>query len=151
MMSTPSRVICSRSTRERIQPQRGSRGADLWYVTQVYGFAWRATAMWAPLLGAAFVARTVLDWFVPTADFTVRASVLTMTMAWVFFGVGVLSTWRGRSLRASAFAGVVTALTTAAISIVAAVARLHEFRLSLADAEPGLRIAMDCWPIAPKY
>ena len=37
------------------------------------------------------------------------------------------------------------------LSIVAAVARLHEFRLSLADAEPGLRIAMDCWPIAPKY
>jgi len=37
------------------------------------------------------------------------------------------------------------------LSIVAAVARLHEFRLSLTDAEPGLRIAMDCWLIAPKY
>jgi len=37
------------------------------------------------------------------------------------------------------------------LSIVAAVARLHEFRLTLADAEPGLRIIMDCWPAAPKY
>jgi signal transduction histidine kinase len=37
------------------------------------------------------------------------------------------------------------------LSIVAAVARLHEFRLTLADAEPGLRVAMDCWPAAPKY
>jgi len=37
------------------------------------------------------------------------------------------------------------------LSIVAAVARLHEFELTLADAAPGLRVAMDCWPIAPKY
>ena len=107
--------------RERIQPQRGSRRADLWYVIQVFGFAWRATAMWALLLGAGFVARTVLDWFVPTADFKVRASVLTTMTAGVFFCVGVASTWPGRPLRASALAGVVTALTTAAISIGAAV------------------------------
>jgi hypothetical protein len=106
--------------RERIRPQRGSRRADLWYVTQVFGFAWRATAMWALLLGAAFVARTALDWFVPTADFKVRANLLTMATAGVFFGVGAVSSWRGRSLRASALAGVVTALTTAAISIGAA-------------------------------
>ena len=106
---------------ERIQPQRGSRRADLWYVTQVFGFAWRATAMWALLLGAAFVTRTALDWFVPTADFKVRANLLTLATAGVFFGVGVVSTWRGRSLRASAFAGVVTALMTAAISSGAAV------------------------------
>ena len=85
-----------------------------------FGFAWRATAMWALLLGAAFVTRTALDWFVPTADFKVRANLLTLATAGVIFGVGVVSTWRGRSLRASAFAGVVTALTTAAISIGAA-------------------------------
>ncbi len=32
------------------------------------------------------------------------------------------------------------------LSIVAAIARLHHFALSLEDAEPGLRIALDCWP-----
>jgi len=32
------------------------------------------------------------------------------------------------------------------LSIVAAVARLHDFRLVLGDASPGLRVTMDCWP-----
>jgi signal transduction histidine kinase len=31
------------------------------------------------------------------------------------------------------------------LSIVVAIARLHHFTLSLEDAEPGLRIAIDCW------
>jgi signal transduction histidine kinase len=34
------------------------------------------------------------------------------------------------------------------LSIVAAVVRLHEFRLTLGDADPGLRVAIDCWPQA---
>jgi signal transduction histidine kinase len=32
------------------------------------------------------------------------------------------------------------------LSIVAAVVRLHEFRLTLADADPGLRVVIECWP-----
>jgi signal transduction histidine kinase len=31
------------------------------------------------------------------------------------------------------------------LSIVAAVARLHNFRLELGDAAPGLRVTLDCW------
>jgi signal transduction histidine kinase len=34
------------------------------------------------------------------------------------------------------------------LSIVAAIARLHEFRLVLGDASPGLRVTLDCWPVA---
>ncbi len=37
------------------------------------------------------------------------------------------------------------------LSIVAAVARLHDFRLVLGDASPGLRVTLDCWPIAMRY
>ncbi|MEI9963341.1 MAG: HAMP domain-containing sensor histidine kinase [Caulobacteraceae bacterium] len=33
-----------------------------------------------------------------------------------------------------------------ALSIVAAVTRLHGFALSLGDARPGLKVTMDCWP-----
>ncbi|MGA0601280.1 sensor histidine kinase [Caulobacter sp. KR2-114] len=33
------------------------------------------------------------------------------------------------------------------LSIVAAIARLHDYRLTLADANPGLRVILDCWPI----
>jgi signal transduction histidine kinase len=32
------------------------------------------------------------------------------------------------------------------LSIVAAIARLHQFTLSLDDAGPGLRVTLDCWP-----
>ena len=34
------------------------------------------------------------------------------------------------------------------LSIVAAVARLHNFRLELGDASPGLKVTLDCWPPA---
>ncbi len=37
------------------------------------------------------------------------------------------------------------------LSIVAAVARLHDFRISLGDAAPGLRVTLDCWPVAVGY
>jgi len=32
------------------------------------------------------------------------------------------------------------------LSIVAAIARLHHFTLSLEDAQPGLKVALNCWP-----
>lgn len=32
------------------------------------------------------------------------------------------------------------------LSIVAAVTRLHDFKLSFEDAHPGLRVVLDCWP-----
>lgn len=34
------------------------------------------------------------------------------------------------------------------LSIVAAVARLHDFRITLSDAQPGLKVTLDCWPAA---
>jgi signal transduction histidine kinase len=34
------------------------------------------------------------------------------------------------------------------LSIVAAVARLHDFHLALSDAGPGLRVTLNCWPVA---
>jgi signal transduction histidine kinase len=33
------------------------------------------------------------------------------------------------------------------LSIVAAIARLHDFRLRLGDAGPGLRVTLECWPV----
>jgi len=34
------------------------------------------------------------------------------------------------------------------LSIVAAVARLHDFQLALSDAAPGLVVTLNCWPVA---
>jgi signal transduction histidine kinase len=32
------------------------------------------------------------------------------------------------------------------LSVVQAVAHLHDFRLTLEDANPGTCVALDCWP-----
>jgi signal transduction histidine kinase len=32
------------------------------------------------------------------------------------------------------------------LSIVCAIARLHDFRLQLTDAQPGLQATLECWP-----
>ena len=37
------------------------------------------------------------------------------------------------------------------LSIVAAIVRLHDYRLVLGDAKPGLRVTLDCWPSAAGY
>ncbi len=33
------------------------------------------------------------------------------------------------------------------LSIVAAIVRLHDYRLMLDDAKPGLKVVIDCWPV----
>jgi len=104
--------------RESIFPARGRRGADLWYLGQVMGFAWRGNEIWAALLGGAFVARTAMDWLLPTTDFHARSAVSTIGSAGIFLSAGYLAAWRTASVRAGTFAGVVTALLGAAVSIV---------------------------------
>jgi signal transduction histidine kinase len=48
--------------------------------------------------------------------------------------------YRGRQAQAAPGSGL-------GLSIVAAVARLHNFRLTLGDAAPGLKVTLDCWPV----
>jgi len=104
--------------RESIHPTRGQRRADLWYVGQVAGFAWRANRIWAGLLSGAFVARTALDWFWPTADFHARSMVSTTVGTGIFVWAGFFAAWRTDALRAGALAGIATALIGAIISVV---------------------------------
>ncbi|MEO7133508.1 MAG: permease prefix domain 2-containing transporter [Vicinamibacterales bacterium] len=106
--------------RDSIHPGRGRRRADLWYVSQVAGFAWRANRTWAGLLGVAFVARTALDWLLPTADFHARSTVSTTVSAGIYGWAGFVAAWRTHSLRVGALAGIVTALFGAIISIAGA-------------------------------
>ena len=49
--------------------------------------------------------------------------------------------YRGRQTRQAPGSGL-------GLSIVAAIARLHDFSLVLGDASPGLRVTLDCWPSA---
>jgi signal transduction histidine kinase len=47
--------------------------------------------------------------------------------------------YRGRQARQAPGSGL-------GLSIVAAIARLHDFSLVLGDASPGLRVTLNCWP-----
>src|ERR1700730_13739056 len=71
--------------RDSVLPTRGPHRADLWYVTQVLGFVSRGAGLWAALFGAAFVARTAMDWLGPTVDFHARAMVSTS------LGIGIVT------------------------------------------------------------
>jgi len=103
--------------RESIYPTRGRLRADVWYVTQVAGFAWRGHRTWAALLSAAFVARTALDWFVPTTDFHDRSAISTAVSVGILVGAGFWAAWRSNSLMAGALAGVASTFIAALISI----------------------------------
>jgi hypothetical protein len=70
--------------RESVLPTRGPPRADLWYVTQMLRFMARGAGLWAALSGAAFIARTAMDWLAPTVDCRARS------MASTWLGIGIL-------------------------------------------------------------
>jgi hypothetical protein len=113
--------------RDRIRPARGQARADSWYVTQVIGFAIRNVGVWGALFGAAVVARTALDWFVPTADFSVRSAVSTYVGLGVLLGTGFWSAWRSGFFVSGLLTAVLTAAIGAVISIAGAAGMLAVF------------------------
>jgi hypothetical protein len=110
--------------RECILPVRGQRRADLWYVTQVFGFVSPGARLGGALFGAAFVARTALDWFAPPLDFHTRATVSTDLGVGILLMTGFWAAWRAGSFVAGIVAGVAAAVIGAVISIVGAAALL---------------------------
>jgi hypothetical protein len=106
--------------RDTIHPARGPRRADRWYVAQVLGFAWRSNSLWAALFAAAFLARTALDWLVPPADFYLRSLVTTCLAVGILLCAGFSASWRAGSIRAGAFAGIVSTAIGAPISLIGA-------------------------------
>lgn len=110
--------------RDSIYPGRGKRGADLWYATQVLGFVSPGACLFAVLLSAQFLARTALDWFIPTPDFHTRAMVSTVLGVGTLLAAGFWAAWRSDSFKAGPVAGVLTAGLAAMISITGATALL---------------------------
>jgi hypothetical protein len=95
--------------REDIEPMRGRRKANRWYLTQVAGFAWRPVRLWALLFAVTYVSRGVLDGLLPTNDFATRAAVSTVFTFAAFVGCGATAAWRTGLARSGALAGIVTA------------------------------------------
>jgi hypothetical protein len=113
--------------RETVYPARGRHAADRWYVTQVCGFAIRGVGLWGALLGVAVVARTALDWFVPTHDFSVRSAVSTYVALGLLLATGFWSAWRSGSMRSGALSAVLVAAIGALVSVTGAAGMLAIF------------------------
>ncbi len=107
--------------RESVLPVRGRLRADLWFVTEVLGFVWRSTRVLALILGTSLVARTAVDWFVPTTEFHLRSALSTWFSVGILVAAGMLAAWRGRSIAAGALAGAATTLTAAVMSTLGSV------------------------------
>lgn len=106
--------------RESVCPARGPWQADVWYVRQALGFAVRRAGGWAVLLSAAFLARTMMDWRLPTADYHARSTVTTIVGAGIFLLAGALAGARSGSFAAGTASGIITAVLAAPIQLVGA-------------------------------
>jgi hypothetical protein len=101
--------------RAGVVPARGRVRADLWYLRQVVGFAWRAAWLWAVLLTASVIGRDALDWWLsPTNEFYARSIASTAIAVGLFASAGALTAWRTRSIRSGVVAGLATGLIAAA-------------------------------------
>ena len=120
MLSPADREPVSGDLREEyvevVRPQRGRWRADVWYVTHVAGFVWRANVVWAIALSAAFVSRTALDWLVPTSDFHQRAVLSTTLSAVVLLSAGLSLAIRTRDVRSGPLGAGAAALLAAPLS-----------------------------------
>ena len=128
--------------RDSVYPARGRHGADTWYVRQVFGFAIRSVGVWGALFGFAEVARTALDWFVPTHDFSVRSAISTYVGIGLLLTSGFWSAWRSGSLASGPVSAILTVIIGEIISSIGASAMLVMFHdprtMSAIEASGGL-------------
>ena len=93
---------------------------DVWYVTEVAKLVWIQNRFWIGLLSTSMLARTVIDWFVPTNDFYARSLWSTMMGVSVTMVVGFVSGWRARSVVAAGFAAFATFAAAASVHTLGA-------------------------------
>jgi len=109
--------------RDTVYPAAGGWRADLWFVRQVAGFAWRAAAPWGLALAAAISVRFAFDTFAPPASYAARSFVTTWSAILLYLLAAARASRRtGRAatgtlvaLGAHAIGWTVNAAVTAAI------------------------------------
>jgi heme/copper-type cytochrome/quinol oxidase subunit 3 len=110
--------------RDSIWPTRGPSAADRWYVWQVMGFVVLSNMVPASLFGAAFVARTALDWLQPPADFHTRSLISTLVAASILLVSGFFASWKNGRILAGGLCGIATTTLAALLSTIGALALL---------------------------
>jgi hypothetical protein len=106
--------------RENIYGTRGHLRANAWYVAQVLGFAWRHAGTWAVVFAVAFLARTAMDWHMPTVDFQARSAVSTLVGVGIFLVAGIWAGSRSGSFTAGAVVGLAVATLALPIQLLGA-------------------------------
>jgi hypothetical protein len=109
--------------RDAVYPASGEWRADLWFVRQVAGFAWRAAAPWGLLLAAFMSGRFVLDTFAPPVSYSARSFFTTwsaillylLAAAWASSRTGRAGTGMLIALGAHAVGWSVNVAITAAV------------------------------------
>jgi hypothetical protein len=104
--------------RQSVRPVRGRQRADLWYVGQVFGLVWRNARLWAALFAAAYVARTALDWRLPTTEFHARAAASTFLGIGLLLVAGFWAAYRSRSFAAGPLIGLAIAAMAAPMALL---------------------------------
>jgi hypothetical protein len=111
--------------RDSVYPASGRWRANVWFVRQVAGFAWRAAWVWGLLVAAFISGRFMLDTFAPPASyyarsfFTTWSSVLLylLTAFWAARRTGRVRTGILIAVAAHAIGWSVNAALTAAIYV----------------------------------
>jgi hypothetical protein len=106
--------------RETVLPARGRHGADVWYLSQVIGYAWRSAGVWASLFAVSFLIRAAIDWRIPTTDFHLRSTVSTSIALGIFVLAGFWAGARTGSMRTGAVVGLVSAAFAVPLQLVGA-------------------------------
>jgi len=87
----------------------------------------RRDLVWGALIGGAFLARTALDWFAPTQDFSVRSAISTYVGISLLLAAGFWSAWRSGSSTAGALSATFAAVIGALVSLAGATSMLVVF------------------------
>jgi len=111
--------------RDTVYPASGALRADIWFIRQVAGFAWRTAAGWGLLLAAFISGRFLLDTFAPPASyfarsfFTTWSSVLLYLLAgaWAARKTGHARTGILAAVASHAIGWIVNAAITAAVFV----------------------------------
>jgi hypothetical protein len=103
--------------RDSVSSARGPQRADLWFVGQVAGYAWRAMGIWAVGLALLQLGRDMLDWAMPPLDYTMRSALTTYAVISLFIALGCWRAYTTRSLRASTLAAFMTGALAAAMKV----------------------------------
>lgn len=104
--------------RDSVCLRKGRRGADLWFLRQIAGFAWRSTIPGSLILAVLVAGRFALDTFAPPPDFGLRSAVSTWSAVAMYVIVAFLAARRTHHVRTGMFAAVSTHVIAHTMSIV---------------------------------